>query len=161
MQTHRLPNPDLSKEQQGVGGPTSFSPSFCLHHCRDSTALQLFISSLSPVLSSICSINCLSAQLVSGSRPVNSAEQQGCKQRSRRPNGTTLPALMVIMADRSGRLREGEEERGREGGQHERGGSINNKQFRINNNDHRFPQCFVSVSFKECFWKMGFGKCQD
>lgn len=77
---------------------------------KDSAALQLFSSGVGPLHSSICSINCLNAQLVSGSRPASSLRCSG--DASRETAGPPAPLaqpLMVIVADRSdtARVRKG------------------------------------------------------
>lgn len=68
---------------------------------KDWAALQLFSSGVGPLRSSICSINCLNAQLVSGSRPASSPRCSG--DASRETAGPPAPLaepLMVIVADR-------------------------------------------------------------
>lgn len=73
---------------------------------KDSAALQLFSSGVGPLHSSICSINCLNAQLVSGSRPASSLRCSG--DASRETAGPPAPLaqpLMVIVADRSDTVR--------------------------------------------------------
>lgn len=73
---------------------------------KDSAALQLFCSWVGPLHSSICSINCLNAQLVSASRPASSLRCSG--DASRETAGPPAPLaqpLMVIVADRSDPVR--------------------------------------------------------
>lgn len=68
---------------------------------KDWAALQLFSSRVGRLRSSICSINCLNAQLVSGSRPASSPRCSG--DASRETAGPPAPLavpLMVIVADR-------------------------------------------------------------
>lgn len=73
---------------------------------KDSAALQLFCSWVGPLHSSICSINCLNAQLVSASRPASSLRCSG--DASRETAGPPAPLaqpLMVIVAGRSDPVR--------------------------------------------------------
>lgn len=68
---------------------------------KDWAALRLFSSGVGLLRSSICSINCLNAQLVSGSRPASSPRCSG--DASRETAGPPAPLaepLMVIVADR-------------------------------------------------------------
>lgn len=68
---------------------------------KDWAALQLFSSGVGLLRSSICSINCLNAQPVSGSRPASSPRCSG--DASRETAGPPAPLaepLIVIVADR-------------------------------------------------------------